>query len=130
MKKFVLHVMATTGITVVVLSLVALCFEACYLKIDGVFQSLLVNVLMHIGFFLLSKIEYRYPIVEEILKMGCTLLIVLIGGWLFGWYAYMPVWCLILMTVIIYVLGVAIGVISMLEEVKSINVLLEERDAP
>ena len=129
MKKFVLHVMATTGITEIVLSVVALCFKASWLRIDGVFQSLLVNVAMHMGILLLSKVEYRYPVVEAILKVGCTLLIVLAGGWLFDWYAYMPIWCLVLMTVIVYVLGVGLGVISMLEEVKSINALLEKRDA-
>ena len=44
MKRMILNIMATMGITLVVLSIVALCYDATVICINTVFQSLLLNV--------------------------------------------------------------------------------------
>ena len=62
MKKIVLNIMATTGITLVVLALIATCFNAIFIRIDAVFQSFILNILLHIGYYFFSKKEYKYPI--------------------------------------------------------------------
>lgn len=128
MRKRILNIMATTGITLVVLSVIARCYGANYLYIEGVFQSLFVNVLIHIVLLAGTKLEFKYPIAESVLKVGVTIVIVLLSGWLFGWYDYMALWVLGLMVIIIYSISVAISAFSMLEEVRSINVLLEEKN--
>lgn len=127
MRKFILNVMATTGISLIVLSTVALCYQASWLRIDGVFQVLLVNLLIHFGIGFLGKIDYTYLLLEPVLQIGYMLAVVLVCGAVFDWYQNLPVWCLVLMTAVIYVTGLVLSAFSILGEVKSINQLLEQR---
>lgn len=126
MKKMILYIMATTGITLVVLSIVALCYGATVIFISAIFQSLLLNVLIYIGIYILSRFEFRYPIVEISLKFVYVLALVLTAGRIFGWYANMSVVVLTLMTMVIYGVCVLLDMINLLDEVKAINVLLDK----
>ena len=128
MKKNVLKIMASTGITLVVLSIVALCYGATVIFISAVFQSLLLNILIHTAIYILNQFEYRYPIVETGVKLAYILALVLIGGRIFGWYASLSAFVLGIMTLLIYGLCVFVDAINLLNEVKSINVLLEKED--
>lgn len=124
-KKFMLHVMATTGITLVVLAVIAACFQGTVIYVKAVFESFLVNLLIHTGYSFFKKKEYRYPIVETMLEMGYTVIVVLIAGQLFGWYDSMPLWCLLLMAILVYVLGIVVSAVSILGEVSTINKLIK-----
>ena len=126
MKKIVLNIMATTGITLVVLALIATCFNATFIRIDAVFQSFILNILIHIGYYFLSKKEYKYPILESVIQMGYTVVLVLIAGEICGWYESMPLWCLFGMAIVVYVLGILCSAVSMLGDVREINALLDE----
>jgi len=128
MKKNVLKIMASTGITLVVLSIVALCYGATVIFISTVLQSLLLNILIHTGIYILNQFEYRYPIVEIGVKLAYIVALILIGGRIFGWYANISVFILGIMTLVIYGLCVFVDAINLLNEVKSINVLLEKED--
>ncbi|MBQ7926507.1 MAG: hypothetical protein IJ335_09480 [Lachnospiraceae bacterium] len=125
MKKLILNIMATTGITLVVLAIVGLCYEATVLFISAVFQALLLNVAIYIGIYILDYFEYRYPIVETGLKLLYVLVLVLIWGRMFQWYGNMSVGTLLTMTVIIFSLCVGLDTISLRNQVKDINGLLK-----
>ena len=125
MKKLILNIMATTGITLVVLAIVGLCYEATVLFISAVFQALLLNVAIYIGLYILDYFEYRYPIVETGLKLLYVLVLVLIWGRMFQWYGNMSVGTLLTMTVIIFSLCVGLDTISLRNQVKDINGLLK-----
>ena len=126
MKKIVLNIMATTGITLVVLALIATCFNATFIRIDAVFQSFILNILLHIGYYFFSKKEYKYPILESVIQMGYTVVLVLIAGEICGWYESMPLWCLFGMAIVVYVLGILCSAVAMLGDVREINALLDE----
>lgn len=125
MKKLILNIMATTGITLVVLAIVGLCYEATVLFISAVFQALLLNVAIYIGIYILEYFEYRYPIVETGLKLLYVLVLVLIWGRMFQWYGNMSVGTLLTMTVIIFSLCVGLDTISLRNQVKDINGFLK-----
>ena len=125
MKKLILNIMATTGITLVVLAIVGLCYEATVLFISAVFQALLLNVAIYIGIYILDYFEYRYPIVGTGLKLLYVLVLVLIWGRMFQWYGNMSVGTLLTMTVIIFSLCVGLDTISLRNQVKDINGLLK-----
>ena len=70
-------------------------------------------------------IEYRYAILETGLKLIYIILLVLISGFLWGWYSNLPVVVLVLMTIAIFIVCVCLDAISLISEVKSINILIE-----
>lgn len=124
MKKMILNIMATTGITLVVLALVATCYSATVIFISAVFQALFLNVAIYIGLYIMERFEYKYPIVETGLKLIYVLALVLASGWLFGWYGNMSVAVLVLMTIVIFGVCVFLDTIRLIDEVKDINGLI------
>jgi len=126
MRRMILNIMATTGVTLVVLSIVALCYDATVIFISSVFQSFFLNIVIYIGIYILNHFEYRYPIVETGLKLVYVLALVLAGGWIFGWYANMSAGVLGLMTIVVFGICVCLDTLSLIDEVKAINVLIEQ----
>ncbi len=127
MRKMILNIMATTGITLFLLAVIATCYSARFLCVESVFQSLFANVLMHLGIYGLSKPEFRYPIMESVLSIGYTIMVALICGKIFHWYESMPIGVLALMTMVVYLLGCWLSVIKLRKEVNDINILLQRR---
>ena len=68
MKKVILNIMATTGISLVALSLVATLYDGSLICIDTIFQVLGLNVVIFIGLYFMDFIEYRYAILETWLR--------------------------------------------------------------
>ena len=126
MKKIILNIMATTGISLVALSLVATLYDGSLICIDTIFQVLGLNVVIYIGLYFMEFIEYRIAILETGLKLSYIIVLVLTSGFLWGWYNNLSSAVLILMTIGIFAICVCLDMISLLSEVKSINVLLEE----
>ena len=125
MKKMILNIMATTGITLVVLAIVGLCYDATVIFISAVFQALLLNVAIYMGIYIMDHFEYKYPIVETGLKLAYVFALVLASGWIFGWYVNMSVVVLWLMTIVIFGICVFLDIVSLIDEVKDINELIE-----
>lgn len=124
MKKMILNILATTGLALVVLSLVATLYDGTLICIETVFQVLGLNVVAYIGLHVMDLAEYRYAILETVLKLAYIILLVLAGGYVFRWYQNLPGVVLILMTIAIFVVCVGLDAISFLSEVKSINGLI------
>lgn len=128
MKKMLLNIWATTGISLVVLALVATLYDGTLICIETVFQVLGLNILIYIGLFLLDCVEYRYAILGTVLKLMYTIALVLVGGFVWDWYANLPAAVLVIMTIGIFLVSVGLDAISLLGEVKSINGLIEEEE--
>lgn len=128
MKKIILNIMATTGIALVVLALVALCYDASMLCISSVFQVLGLNIVIYAGMYLLNRFEYPYPILETGLKLVYVLALVLVCGWIFDWYASTPIFVLIPMAIGIFVVCLCLDAISLMGEVKTINKLINNEE--
>jgi len=126
MKKMILNIMATTGITLVILAFVATCYGGTLICISTVFQALVLNIVIYVGIYLLNRFEFCYPIFESGLKLIYVLSLVLISGWCFEWYNNLSGPVLILMTVAIFVVCIYLDAISLISEVKAINGLIED----
>lgn len=128
MKKMIINVMATTGITLIILALIGTLYGAKFLFISGVFKSLGANIVMHLGLIITGKFESKYPILEAILDISYTIVVLIIFGAVFNWYRSTPIWILIIMAVIIYSFGCLMSIFRMREDVKAINELLQKRN--
>ena len=129
MKKIILNIMATTGISLVALALVATLYDGSLICIDTIFQVLGLNVVIYIGLYFMDFIEYRYAILETGLKLIYIILLVLISGFLWRWYSNLPGVVLVLMTIAIFIVCTCLDAISLISEVKSINILIEEEQS-
>ena len=69
MKRNIVNVFATTGISILLLSVVALFYNAEYLYLKTVFQVLGVNMIVHLGLVLIHKIQMKYVVLETALDI-------------------------------------------------------------
>ena len=125
MKKIILNILATTGISLVVLALVASLYDGTLICIDTIFQVLGLNVVVYSGLHFMDYFEYRYPLLETGLKLLYAIILVLVSGWIWGWYSNLSGPVLVLMTIGIFVVCVCLDTISLLSEVKIINGMIE-----
>lgn len=125
MKKMILNIMATTGISLVSLSLVASLYDGSLICIDTIFQVLGLNVVIYIGLYFMEFIEYHYAILETGLKLVYIIILVLISGLLFGWYNNLSGAVLVFMTIGVFIVCVCLDAISLISEVKFINILID-----
>lgn len=127
MKKVVLNIMASTGIILLVLSAVALMYGGKAICINTIFEVAVLSILMHCGFVVTHRLDFRYPILEITADISYTLVITLLTGAVFNWYRSTPVWVLVIMVFVIYLSGCLIDLYRTKEEVRVINELLENR---
>lgn len=129
MKKITVNILCSTGITLIVLAAMAAIFGAKFLFISSVFQSLIANIIIHIGLLFTRKFESDYAILEYTLDISYTTAIVLISGFVFNWYSSTPMWMLITMSAVIYLIGILLNTIRIRQDISEINELLKKRNS-
>ena len=129
MKRLLVNIMASTGITLVVLAIIGTLFAAKFLFISSVFQSLGANILINLGFLLTRKFESKYAALEITLDIGYTIIVLIIFGTAFEWFTNgTPIWVLVIMAVLIYLSGLLLSLFRIREDINTINKLLRKRN--
>lgn len=129
MKKISVNILCSTGLTLILLAIVGIVFNARFLCIESVFQAFLANVIIHIGLLFTRKFECSYAVFEFALDVGYITSVVLIFGALFDWYASVPIWALVIITAAAYFISVLLSLVRTRGEVNEINELLKRRAA-
>lgn len=127
MKKISINILCSTAITLLILAILGVVSGAQFLLINSVFQSFIVNIVIHIGLLFTHRFESSYAILEFMLDIGYMEVVVIIFGAIFNWYDSTPIWVLVIMTTIIYIVGVFLNMVQMRQEVEEINDLLQKR---
>lgn len=127
MKKFAINVLTTTGLSLVLLSGIALFSQAECIFLQTVFQIFGVNIVFHAGFLLTGKLEMRWPFAELFLNIAMIILLLLFFGSLFDWFSSTPVWILIPMGLVIYLISAVLQLFRMRQDAQEINTLIRER---
>lgn len=127
MKSKIQNVFAITGIALVLLSVVAKLYGGRFLCIETVYQVFAVSVVIQVVLVLLKKFESRYFMVEILLEIGAVLGLLLVAGVFFDWYSSIPVWVLVVMGLLVYLIGCVIDMFQIQNEVKTINRYLEKQ---
>ena len=128
MKKQCVNVFATTGLSLIVISIVALMYKAEFLCISTVFEVLGVNVFIHLGLFMANKIEYKYWLAELMAGSFMVISALVIFGFLLNWFSYVPIWVLVIMGIAVYFLSSFLNLFRMRQKAKEINDLLQKRN--
>jgi fatty acid desaturase len=127
MRNFVRDVFSTTGITIAILVVIGTLLGGVQLFFSTVYQSLIVNIVLHTGMIFMNKIEIKYSLAESALKIGFIFLIIIPAGILFNWYATMPLWAVMVTGLLVYFFSCFVYIIRMNNDIKFINKRLAER---
>lgn len=127
MKKIFVNILCSTASTLLILSILGVISDAQFLLINSVFQSFIVNIVIHIGLLFTHKFESSYAILEFMLDIGYMEAVVIISGAVFNWYCSTPIWALAIMTILIYIVGIFLNMVQMRQEIEEINALLRKR---
>lgn len=128
MKKKIVNILATTGLSLIILSVIALMFDAEFLWLSTIFEALLANVIVHVGLAGIHKLELKYFWVEVLLDNSFMIAASLICGSVFNWFTSAPVWTLILMTILIYFSSFFLNIFRVQQDAKEINELLQQKE--
>ena len=86
MKKNIVNILATTGISLLLLSSIALSFHASCIYWRTVFQTFGVNIITHLGILYIKKLELKSNITEIVLEITLIVCELLVFGRLFHWF--------------------------------------------
>lgn len=128
MKKFVINVLATTGLSLILLSVIALFYQAEYLCLQTVFQVFCANAILHFGFLLIRKSEIKWHLVETFFSIAMIIILLIVCGFLFDWFSSTPARLLIPMGFVIYIVSAVLDLISMRQDAREINMLIRKRE--
>lgn len=127
MKKVVINILASIGIILLVLSGVATMYGGKAICINTIFEITALSAFMHLGFTVTHRFDMQYPVLEVLTDIIYTMVTTLTWGAVFHWYQSTPIWVLVLMVFVIYLVGYLIDLYRTKEEVRMINELLQNR---
>ncbi len=125
MKKGFINIFATTGLSLVLLSIIATLYDAEFLCVKTVFQVFLLNVVVHLILLLMCKIEIKYFVIEIAMEIVLAVALSLLFGTIFNWYTSTPLLVLVLMSIVIYVISIVLNILHMKQEADEINKLIQ-----
>lgn len=128
MKKIAVHILATTGLSLLVLCLIGVLSNAKMLYISSVFETFIVNLMIHLWLLMTQKIEFRHVTVEFAIDIGFIFILLVICGGIWEWFESTPIWVLAIIAVVLYVISFFFNLLRMQQEVNEINELLHRRD--
>ena len=129
MRKFFVNVFATTGISFILLSIIALFFQAKCIYLETVFQVLGANIVVHLALIALRKLELQYAVIEIFLHIALILLALIIFGLIFHWFTSTPIGVLVTMGFVIYIVSAILNLFSMKRDAQEINALIKKRNS-
>jgi hypothetical protein len=119
--------MAGTGMTLIILAIIATLNEAKFIFVSSVFQILAANIVINLGYLLTQKIDSEYFAVEAAIDIGYAIIVIVTFGAVFNWFPYTPVYMLIIMAIVIYICGLLLSMYRLRGEIDTINKLLKKR---
>lgn len=127
MKRLIRNWLATTGLSMLLLAAAATAYGGHVIFIPTVFQTGLANMFIHLGLELFKRFESSYFMVEILAEIGYVLAVLILFGYLFGWYESTPLWMLVFMGIVVYFIGCLVDMFRIRNDVDIINEQLQLR---
>ncbi len=126
-KRIITNTMFVTGAALVILSVFSALLDVEIHFVPTVFEILLANILIILGLFIRWKFEIRNIILEYLIDISYIIFVLVVFGLIFDWYSAIPVWLLVAMAVVIYILAMIFSVAKINKDAKELNKLLQKR---
>lgn len=128
MKKLIVNIFAITGISLTLLSIIALFFRAEWLNILTVPQVVSANAIIYLGITFIRTLELKYFIINILLENILIAAVLVSFGSVFNWFTSTPVWLLVSMGVVIYFISLLLDLLHMKQEAQEINSLIQNHN--
>ena len=128
MKKTVINMMFTTGTSIVGLALYFVFIREERILVQTILQLFGANILLHLGLYIRDKFEIRNPLIESVVDNSIIITVLLVFGFVFGWFAKIPVWLLVISAIGLYIITVFITSSEVKKDIEKVNKLLEEQN--
>jgi len=121
--------MATTAMSVLILAIIVRITMPGYdlYFTRTVLESFAANVVIHIGLKVTRKYESIFFAAEVLLDTLYTIAVLVIFGFVFGWFGTIPVGTLAAIAVIIHLVGLLLSLSRMRGDADTINGLIDKR---
>ncbi|EHJ52617.1 hypothetical protein [Streptococcus macacae] len=128
MKKLIVNILATTSLSLVLLSLVALFYyQAHVLYLATVFQVLAANVLIHLSFLWIERCDIKNRFLELLGNILVIEGILLLFSWCFNWLSTLSLWLLVTMGAAFYFCTLLLDIFYIKRTTAEINDLIKRR---
>jgi hypothetical protein len=128
MKKTLVNMMFTTGTSIVGLTLYFVFIREERIMVQTVLQLFGANILLHLGLYIRDKFEIRNPLIESVVDNSIIITVLLVFGFVFGWFVKIPVWLLVISAIGLYIITVFITSSEVKKDIEKVNKLLEEQN--
>jgi len=123
-KKVINDIMFVTGAALVILTVFSLLLDVEISFVPTVFQIFAANIVIILGLFLRGKFEIRIIILEYLVDISWIIAVLIVCGLIFDWYSAIPLWLLVVMAVVIYILSMIFSVSKIRKDAEELNKLL------
>lgn len=121
-----INTLATTALTVLLMCFTAIIQNYTLWGVFVPFEMLLVNFLMHIGFFFIDKIEIKYRILNYALMFAFLTGIIIGFGFLFDWFHASAIWIVCIVGATVFLLAIVIDIVKIRWDAAEINEKLKK----
>jgi hypothetical protein len=128
MKKTIINMMFTTGISIVGLTLYYVFIREERILVQTILQLFGANIVIHLGLYIRDKFEIRNPLIESVVDNSIIITVLLIFGFVFRWFAKIPVWLLVVSAIGLYIITVFITSSGVKKDIEKVNKILEEQN--
>lgn len=125
-KQVIVNVLATTALSIFLMCIVAIIRGFSLMGIVVPFEILLVNLLAHIGFIILEKINMRYKAINYLIMLIYLIGIIVGFGYLFKWFVVNEIWVVCIVGVAVFIFALIIDIIRINRDASKINLSLQE----
>lgn len=126
MKKTFMNMMFTTGISIFGLTLYFVLIREKAILVNTILQLTGANILIHLLLHLRDKFEIRNPIIESIVDSSIIIAILIAFGLIFGWFAKVPLWLLVVSGIGYYMITSIITVSKTKKDTEEVNEILDK----
>ena len=128
MKKTIINMMFTTGISIVGLTLYYAFMREERILVQTILQLFGANIVIHLGLYIRDKFEIRNPLIESVVDNSIIITVLLIFGFVFRWFVKIPVWLLVVSAIGLYIITVFITSSGVKKDIEKVNKILEEQN--
>jgi len=127
LKNIINYIMFVTGAALVILAVFSLLFNVEISFVPTIFEVFAANIVIILGLFLRMKFEIRNLILEYLVDISYIIAVLIIFGLIFDWYPAIPMWLIVAMAVVIYILAMIFTVTKIKKDAEELNKLLQKR---
>jgi len=129
MKRVILNILATSSLAMLILAIIMRVIHVGYdlFFTNVVFQMIAAHTIIHLGLLITRKFESKYFALQILLDVAYTTTIVITFGVIFNWFGITPIYLLIAMAFLIYIVALFLDAVRTRNEVNAINKLINDK---